>query len=173
MKILIAYYTRSGHTRTAAEKVRSCLGGLNVTLWEIPEEGCRRGARGWIRSCLEGIRKKSSSIAASPFRAGDFDLVVLGTPVWANSPASAVRAFCSSEAAAFRQVAFIGTHGGGGTSKTFAQLVELCGKEPVATLSLRDKDIREGREEDFNGACQSFAGKIIKSLKEAAPGAEA
>ncbi len=161
MKILMAYYSRSGHTRTAAEKVRDFLGELTVTLWEIPEEGSRHGARGWIRSCLEGIRRKTSTITTPPFRTGDFDLVILGTPVWANSPASAVRAFCKAEAASFRKVAFLGTHGGGGTAKTFAQLRELCDREPTATLSLRDRDIRSGNEEVFIAPCQTFARKLL------------
>ena len=173
MKILIAYYSRSGNTRAAAEKIRSFLGELSVSLWEIPEEGSRRGARGLIRSCLEGIRKKTSTIMPPPFRVRDFDLVVLGTPVWANSPASAVRAFCQAESGEFRKVAFLGTHGGGGTAKTFAQLTELCGREPVATLTLRDKVIRETSVEDFSEPCRSFGANLIRILGDEAPHVDA
>jgi flavodoxin len=163
LKILVAYYSRSGNTRAAVEKVRSFLNEPAVTLWEIPEEGTRDGAVGWVRSCLEGIRKKTSTIAPPPFRVGDFDLVVLGTPVWANSPASAIRAFCRAGAGDFRKVAFLGTHGGGGTGKAFAQMTELCGMEPVATLTLRDKVIREAGGEK---ACRAFAADLLKTLSE-------
>lgn len=168
MKILIAYYSRTGNTRATVEKVSSFLGELSVTKWEIPEKGSRKGMRGWLKSCLEGARRRESSISPPPFEVRDFDLVILGTPVWANSPASAVRAFCRTHGKEFRKVAFLGTHGGGGTAKTFTQLAELCGKKPLATLSLRDKAIKEDDREGFDVPCEAFAQSIREKLESPA-----
>lgn len=168
MKILIAYYSRTGNTRTAVEKISALLGGTSVTKWEIPEKGSRRGMRGWLRSCLEGLRKRESFISPPPFRVGDFDLVILGTPVWANSPASAMRSFCGSHGKHFRRVAFLGTHGGGGTVKTFDQLSLLCGQKPLATLSLRDRTVRKGDPESLDSSCEVFASTLRQELGEKA-----
>lgn len=164
MKILIAYYSRTGNTRAAIEKVSSFLGELSVTKWEITEKASREGILGWIGACMAGVRNKESVIPEPPFQVGDFDLVILGTPVWANSPASAVRTFCRTHGKYFRQVAFLGTHGGGGATKTFNYLRELCGQKPISTLSLRDRAIKGEDREDFVAPCETFALTLREKL---------
>lgn len=166
MKILIAYYSRTGNTRATVEKVSSFLGELSVTKWEIPEKTSRKGIRGWMRSCLEGIRKRESSILPPPFHVGDFDLVILGTPVWANSPASAVRTFCRTHGKHFRKVAFLGTHGGGGMEKTFANLETHCGQHPIAVLSIRDRAVKAGDPDGFVTPCETFARTVAKRMEK-------
>ena len=42
------------------------------------------------------------------------------------------------------RVAFFLTTGGSGIAGTFAAMAELCGKDPVATLGLKERDVRKG-----------------------------
>ena len=70
-----------------------------------------------------------------------YDVVVLGTPVWAGNISSPLRSYVAAHKAELRQVAFFCTQGGSGAEKVFPDLQELCGRAPLATLAVSDRDI--------------------------------
>ncbi|HSG65696.1 MAG TPA: hypothetical protein VLD39_11880, partial [Gammaproteobacteria bacterium] len=74
-------------------------------------------------------------------RVENYDLVVVGTPVWAGNIASPVRAYVSARKPHLGRVALFCTQGGSGAEKVLRALAELCGKEPVATLVVNDRAI--------------------------------
>jgi hypothetical protein len=81
-----------------------------------------------------------------------YDLVVLGSPVWAFTLCPAVRAYLAEQGKSIRKAAFLATHGGGGPSKSYAEAEALLGKPLVAALALRDKGIDAGEAEAELGA---------------------
>ncbi|HUL66637.1 MAG TPA: flavodoxin [Burkholderiaceae bacterium] len=138
MKILVTYFSRTGYTRRVAERLAR---ELHATVCPIEESGSRLGFLGYSRCLLEAsfdIDPRIKPIAHDP---AQFDLVVIGTPIWGWQVASPPRAFARIHSQQIKRAAFFCTMGGSGSEKAFAQLRQAVGSEPVATLALTDREI--------------------------------
>jgi flavodoxin len=133
-KVLVVYYSRSGYTRRIASEIAARCG---ADLDEIRDTVKRAGFWGYWRSGREALRKELPAIATATKDPAAYDVVAIGTPVWAGSIASPVRSWLAAHAGALRRVAFFCTKGGSGEPKTFA--------EPLATLMLTDAEIDRAR----------------------------
>ncbi len=140
-RALVAYYSRTGVTRTVAEAVAS---GLGCDLEEIVDTKSRKGPLGFVIAGKDAVRKKLTRIGPISKSPADYDLVVIGTPVWANTMASAVRTYLTECGGQMNKVAFFCTQAGPKPGHTFADMEALCGKPPVETLSLRTKTVKAG-----------------------------
>ncbi|MHC2382978.1 flavodoxin family protein [Bradyrhizobium liaoningense] len=89
-RILVVYYSRTGTTRKVAQSLSAAL---SCDSEEITEAGSRKGIFGYLRSAVEARRQIPSRIAATVRDPSLYDLVVIGTLVWAWSLSSPVRAY--------------------------------------------------------------------------------
>ena len=82
-KVLCVYYSRTGKTRNAMTAVAQALGGELV---EITDGVDRSGLIGAARSCLDAVRRSTRFLDKLEMKhpITDYDLVILGTPVWAG-----------------------------------------------------------------------------------------
>jgi flavodoxin len=161
-KTLIAYHTRTAYTRRVAESVARRTG---ADLEEIAVTRDRSGPVGYARCAIEAAIEVTTSIQLPARDPSDYDLVVIGTPVWFWSLSSPVRTYVLEERRKFKRVAFFCTMGGSGAERVFADLAKLCGKTPVATLSVTDAEIDSG----YLKKLEAF----VHALKGAAPRAAA
>jgi menaquinone-dependent protoporphyrinogen IX oxidase len=153
-KCLVVFYSRTGNTRKAAGQVAR---GLGCELEELTDARPRAGLLGFIKGGGDAMRKKLTQIGPLTHDPGDFDLVVLGTPVWAGTMTPAVRTYLAEQKDRLPEVAFFLTTGGSGVERTFRHMEEMCGKAPKATLDLRDRTVRKG---DPSDAIRVFVGKL-------------
>ncbi|WP_084183314.1 flavodoxin family protein [Nevskia soli] len=131
--ILVVYYSRSGTTREVAEALASALG---CDIEEITDVRDRSGRIGYLRSLIAALRQRPSVIAPTTKDPSGYQLVIIGTPVWAGSVSSPVRAYLLKYASRLRSAAFFCTLGGRGAESTFAQMEKLIGQAPHACLSI-------------------------------------
>lgn len=143
MNALVVFYSRSGTTREAAERIARRLG---ADLEEIYDPTNRRGLRGWVRSIMDARRARKAPIAPTRKDPSRYDLVIVGTPVWDAHVSAPVRAWLSTHAGALRKVAFFLTEGGRGEARVFREMRELAGQAPMATLLLLQRDVERGRD---------------------------
>ena len=136
-KILAVFYSRSGYTKKVIEALSKATG---CAVEELVDNEKRRGIFGFIKSGREATQKKLVKLNPLRYNPADYDLVVIGTPVWASTMASAVRTFIVENKGKLKNVAFITTSGGSDT-KTFDALEELSGKKPVATCNFIRKEL--------------------------------
>lgn len=109
MRTLVIYYSRTGTTRNLAERL---AGQLDADIAEI---GCRRFDGGIFRYLLAGydsVRGNLPVIDMPDASPADYDLVLLGCPVWTSHPALPMRAYLSLKPAMSARVATFLTHGG-------------------------------------------------------------
>jgi flavodoxin len=139
-KILLVFYSRSGYTRRSAQAIAGVLG---CDMEEIQEVKSREGWLGYFRSAYEALKMKSTTIKPPTKNPADYDMVVLGSPVWASHLPPPLRAYIDSEKNNFKRIACFCTMGGSGAQKIFDEIAALCGKSPVTTLALTDKQIDE------------------------------
>lgn len=78
-RTLVVYYSRTGNTRAMAEMISASLGS---EIEELIDETNRDGILGYIKAGMDASRKKTTPIAEPKHNPADFDLVIVGTPVW-------------------------------------------------------------------------------------------
>lgn len=136
-KILIVYFSRSGTTRRVAQSLAAALG---CGLEEIIDVRGRTGFWGYVRSVWEANRQQAANILSTKEDPVSFDLVVIGTPVWAWAVSSPVRAYLTANKARLPDVAFFCTMGGQGSESTFDQMRDIAGKSPLAVYAVKASD---------------------------------
>ncbi|MBC8497465.1 flavodoxin [Candidatus Bathyarchaeota archaeon] len=141
MKGLIVYFSRTGRTRKVAEAIQALTG---FDMEEIKEAKGRGGPIGWLKSGMESTRKMLPRIGALLPDQPSYDLVVIGTPIWAANMSSPVRAYITKHGSDIKKAALFCTGDGDKPEKAFVPITELLGKEPIATMGL----IGEERESE-------------------------
>lgn len=167
-RILVAYYSRTGRTRAAAEALASALG---ADVEPIRDEVDRRGLWGYLRSGTEASLGALTEIRRGGRDPSRYDLVVIGSPVWRLSVSSPVRTYLWLERPRLPRVAFLVTLGGMGSGRALRQMGEAAGKPPLATLALTARELAAsgGRAE-----IERFAATLRRTLaRRRAPGRRA
>jgi len=154
MKTLIVYYSRSGTTRAVARRLGELLGG---DVEEIRDMRSRKGAIGFMRSGFEALGKRKTAIVLPASNPKDYDLVVVGTPIWAGRIASPMRAYLNQMQGAIPCCACFCTSGGGGYASALEEMVELVGCRKCATLELTEKQVKS---ESLSSVLATFADKL-------------
>lgn len=140
-RTLVVSYSRSGHTRAVARALARALGADHE---ELRDHADRAGPLGYLRSAAEALLETSTELRPGRRDVAGYDLVVVGTPVWATSVSSPVRTFLWMARPRLPAVAFFATLGGVGSERAFAQMRALAGKAPAATLALRERELARG-----------------------------
>jgi flavodoxin len=139
MGVLVVYYSRSGHT---AKIARSIARRLDADVEELFEEPPRAaGIAGYLRAGLDAARGRTGRLRPMVNDPAKYDLVIVGTPVWASSVTPAVRSFLEANASRVRRIAFFLTHGGSGRARVLAQMESAAGRAPVATAAVRESEL--------------------------------
>lgn len=144
MKTLIVYYSRSGQTRLVAESLAKLSG---ADLEEINDPTDRAGAKGYLKSGKEAFLKKLPPIEPIKKDLKDYDLVLVGTPVWAFTISSPVRAFLEKYKNDLNSWALFCTQGGEGRQKTKEGAEKIISKPSRGFLYLTAKDLKMGISE--------------------------
>jgi flavodoxin len=153
-RVLTVYFSRTGATRKVAEEIQARCGG---ELEPIEDVRSRAGILGYLRSAREALQRIASEIRPATLQPGDFDLVILGTPVWAGHMSSPLRAYLDAHQRELKRVAFFCTLGGSGAANVFTELTALCERTPVATVAVTDAEIKQGR---YGRALDEFAAAL-------------
>lgn len=140
MRTLVVYYSRTGHTRQIAKEIAERCG---ADLEEISELHPRQGAWGAMLSAVQVLFGARPAIKPTGTNPDNYDMVVLGTPVWIQRPAPAVSSYLQQYGAQCKQVAFFCTEGGRGERQAFEAMHRLCHKEPKARWAVTEKQLPE------------------------------
>lgn len=154
LRVLVVYYSRTGYTREVATTIANRLG---ADVEEIRDVRSRRGIFGYWRSAREALKRVSAGIEPAVHVPRDYDIVALGTPVWAGHLCSPMRAYLAARGSELPRVAFFCTQGGSGAPKVLAEMAELTGKTPIATLVATDREIKQR-------ACETALGDFVRAM---------
>lgn len=142
-RALVAYYSRSGNTRRVAEVIAAELG---ADLEPITDRTERNGLLGYLRAARDAISGRGTAIGEPVHSPATYDLVVVGTPVWASAVTPAIRSYLARHAGRLPDAALFLTHGGTGRERVFSQMTALCGRFPLGAFALREQELRGGWE---------------------------
>lgn len=133
MRCLVVYYSFEGATRWVAERIAEATGAELLAL-QPEREISKSGKFLWGgRQVVMGTRPPLLPFDHDP---ADYDLLFIGTPVWAFTFAPALRTFLQDQSLAGKRVALFCTHEGG-PGKTLANMQKAAAPaRVVAELDL-------------------------------------
>lgn len=155
MKTLVVYYSKTGYTRNIAKELAQ---NLNADLEELAETHPKEGIVGMILAGKDAALQQSTPINDLKHQVADYDLVVIGTPIWAWTMANPVRSFLEKHKANLKKVAFFATMGNSGEKRAFSHMEKLSGLTPIATIAFLDSKIKSG---DFKAGLTEFGKKLV------------
>jgi hypothetical protein len=154
MKALIVYYSLSGTTRSVAAALARELAA------DIEEIRCSRYSPsiwGAIRAGYDSWKGNLPAIEPLSRAPSQYEVVVIGGPIWAFHPATPVRTYLRQESPRLPAAAFFLTHGGSAAQRSLREMELLAGQPPKATLVVREADVKAGT---FGSAVSSFASAL-------------
>lgn len=162
MRVLVAYYSRSGMTRKACAAIGAAIDATEheAVVEELVDTAERDGVMGWLGAGRDATFKRSAQIEPVEADVSAFDLVVVGTPVWAFTCTPAVRAFCEQFADELDRVAFVATMGGRGDAGAHRAMEDACGVAPVERLTLIDSAIRAEDPNEYSAKIDGFVQEL-------------
>jgi flavodoxin len=141
MKTLVAYYSRSGITKKIAEDIANKLGADIEGIIDLKN---RKGTLGFLSGGKDAALKHLTKIKPVEKEPQSYDLVIVGTPLWAGTMAPAVRTYLHENMLS-KKTAFFFTSGGSGQEKIFEDMKKMAPKSKcLAKLCLCSKEIKLG-----------------------------
>lgn len=153
MKILIVYYSRTGVTKKLADFIAKKIGAETE---EIKDTVNRAGVLGYMLAGRDGMKRRLTKLEPPKLNPVDFDLVIIGTPIWSWNMSAPTRTYLEEYKSQFKQAAFFCTMGGSGHETAFKEMEEIIGKKPLAILSLKTKGVVTGVLEKADRFCEEI-----------------
>ena len=165
MKTIIVYYSLDGNTKSAAGTLANLIG---ADLCEIqPVKPIRSAGKPTFRVLMQGGGQVTFGLCPKirefTVDFGEYDRIILGTPVWAGKPASFVRTFAKKYAKQHSLTEKItavftlsGSDDNAGCIADLRKMLPAIG----TTVSLADRSHSLSAEND--GRIQDFARKLGK-----------
>ena len=144
-QILVVFFSRTGTTRKIASLLTKILGAQAEEIAVRPD---RSGPFGYVRSLVEALEQRPAQIVASTRDVSRYNLVVIGTPVWANSVSSPVRAYLMANRSHFKNVAFFCSFARRGNRTALKQMRTLAGIPALAECSLTAREVLRGESSE-------------------------
>jgi len=141
MKTLLAYYSRTGNTKKVAEALAE---SLNADIEAIVSD---TKAMGMGRLAMQAFLRVHAKIAQTTNNAASYDMVVIGSPVWAGKMSSPIRTYLAQNKDRFNGVAFFCTHGNPsseGGANMLESMETLSGKKSAGMLDVAANDVESG-----------------------------
>ncbi len=160
MKILIVYYSRSGNTRKIAELIGRKMG---AEIEEIIDHKNRKGLLGFLISGNESYLQRNIPIKQLTRDPSQYDLIIIGTPIWAGHMCSPIKSFCQEYQGKFPRIAFFTTSLGSNPSNIFLTVEQLTGQKPIAVMNFTNRDIKKQYHLEM---IDEFIDSMKKALKD-------
>jgi flavodoxin len=109
LKSLVVYYSRTGSARFVAETIAAEVG---ADIEEVIDLKKRSGPIGFFIGGSDARRGKETKISPTTKSSSDYDLVFVGTPVWASRPSPAIVTYLKKNDLSGKKVALFFTRGG-------------------------------------------------------------
>ena len=147
MNALIVYYSRTDVTKGIAKQLQE---KLDCDIEEITDNGKYDGKFGFLKGGMNASMGRSSDINPITKNPADYDLVIIGTPVWASNMATPVFTYLIQNRDKIKKMASFCTCISGGYEATLEKIADVSGKKQISTMFLTSKDIENPREKINN-----------------------
>lgn len=160
-KILVVYYSFEGNTKLIAEAIAEELGADLLQL-RLKKEMKSKGFMKYLWGGSQVMMKKEPELLPLDKNPENYELIFIGTPVWAWSFAPPLKTFFKTVSLKNKKVALFSCNGGQ-NGKTFEKMkIELAGNDIIGEMEFFEPLLKE-KEKNINKAVEWVRG-IIKNL---------
>lgn len=145
MKTLVVYYSRTNITKKVAESIAQ---KLDCDIEEVKSKVNYNGKIGYARGIKDAIAAKIVDLEDLKYDPADYDLVILGAPVWASKSANPLISYIDKNSGKFNNIKVFATAGSSGFESTFQQISKYAGTEAVKTLAITTVDVKNDAYSD-------------------------
>lgn len=139
MRTLIVYYSRTGTTRKLADALAA---ELKADVGEIRCDRYRPGGLRYLRAGYDSLNGNMPPIELPQKNPSEYDLVLIGAPVWTSYPALPIRAYLDNSPELPARIALFLTHGGHSPpEKTVEMMTSLLPRQIEAALTLSADEV--------------------------------
>jgi hypothetical protein len=138
-RTLVVYYSRTGNTERVAKDVTARLG---ADLERIVDKASRLGFTGYLRAVYDSARKVAADIAAPQRNPADYELTIVGTPVWDWNMTPAARAFLQRTKGTPCELAFFLTSGNTDAGRIVPGMEVVAGREAIAFTGFNSDELK-------------------------------
>jgi flavodoxin len=131
MKIAVVYYSLDGNCAFVAEQIKTELNAELIQLY-MQDDKKRRGLIKILWGGGMVFKHKKPPLKPYTFDPAAYDLIIIGAPVWAGSPAPPIETFLSNTAINGKKIALFVCHGGGKGKSLDIFKALLSGNEIIA-----------------------------------------
>ena len=149
MKTAIVYYSMSGNTKYAADKIAEKI-EADIIRIEPKKAYPDKGAKKFIWGGKSAVMGEKPALQPYEFSVEKYDSIILGTPVWASNFAPPIRTFIKENPAIRgKKLAVFTCFSGGGADKAIEKMKKYIGiKNFEAELILVDPKENRKAEDD-------------------------
>jgi len=112
MKTAIIYYSLDGNCGYVAEEIKKNINADIIQL-HVRSEKNRRGIFKFFWCCSLMFSHNSPPLKPYTFDPSKYDLIIIGVPVWASSPAAPIKTFITNAGITGKKIALYVCHAGG------------------------------------------------------------
>ena len=162
MKTAIVYYSMSGNTKYAADKIAEKI-GADIIRIEPVKAYPDKGAKKFIWGGKSAVMGETPALQPYEFSAEKYDSIILGTPVWASNFAPPIRTFIKENPDIHgKRIAVFTCVSGGGADKAIDKMKKYIGTDGFeAELILVDP--KESRKVEDDEKIDMFCQRLKKS----------
>lgn len=146
MKSIVVYFSLEGNSKYVADRIAEYVGADTLGLEPVkkyPTGNVSKFVWGG-KSVVFGDKPK---LLPYKFDAKDYDVIIIGTPVWAGTFAPPLKTFLREHDLSHKKVALYACCGGGSTEKCIDNLKkELKNCEIIGSFSLVDPGQKQSEE---------------------------
>jgi flavodoxin len=142
-KVLIVYYSRTGHTQLTAEKLAK---KFNADLERLIDKKNRMGLIGFIAAGKDAIFGKTTIIEPLKLNPRDYEIIIIGGPSWNGNVTPAVRTFIMQNDLSNKKIGLFGLCHITGVENAIQEAADLISKgknKKFTTLPLREGELKE------------------------------
>lgn len=157
MKILVVYYSLEGHTKSLAEAIAKETGAELLRIEpkkDIPTTGFGK----YLKGGSQVVRKVQPELMPVETDPTEYDLLFIGSPVWAGQYAPALRTFLNQWQLQDKKIALFVSHRGAKGTSLVRLAYSLSGNE-----ILDQKDFFE-KADDYPASAGEWAAQIVANL---------
>ena len=122
-RYLVAYYSWTGNTAKIANLIAETL---SADIERIRDREPRTGPFAFAGAAVSSVFQESTPIAALTKDPADYDLVILGSPVWGRNMATPVRTYIHQARTKIKKLGLFCTLGGAGGKAALGRMAAHC-----------------------------------------------
>ena len=161
MRMIVVFYSFEGNTKLIAENI---AGTISADILELkPKKEIRsKGFMKYFRGVKAVITRAMPELSPIQRDLQDYDILFIGTPVWAGTYAPPLNAFFSTLSVSNKKIALFCCHGGG-KGKIFEKMQKaLKGNQILSEIDFRDP-LKKNTDTNIQRA-KEWAKDIIRTI---------